>query len=91
MLYDILEAKIELKDTKLLKVTVLVNCTSPNSKPYSDVRAIYADTRVKSGYFFLTARDSLCNDLLQKVAAGGCETQDRDLIFPNWKSKLNNG
>lgn len=85
--YDILEAKLEFQDNKIKRITVLVDCTGSNSTPYSDVRAIYATTKPTGGYMNIFPEATISENLLQKVAAAGMETEDRDDIFPNWKTK----
>jgi len=91
MNYNILEARIEYQDNKLTRITVLVDCTgsnNPHTKPFSDVRAIYATNKPCSGYMFIhPTKAQLSDDLLQQVAAAGMETVDRDKIFPGWKAK----
>jgi len=47
MVYNILESRIEFNNNQLFRITVLVEMSK------GDVRAIYADTKPKSGYFFL--------------------------------------
>ena len=86
--YDILEAKLEFKDNKIQRITVLVDCTGPSSTPYSDVRAIYATTKPRGGYMNISPSAKISESLLQDVAAAGMETDDRDEIFPNWKNSL---
>lgn len=81
-MYNILESKIEFKDNQLFRITVLVEFSR------GDVRAIYADTRIKAGYFFLRSSQELNNKLLQEVAGGGAERGDKDDLFPGWHSKL---
>ena len=88
--YDILEAKLEFKDNKIQRITVLVDCTGEGryTKPYSDVRAIYATTKPRGGYMNISPSAKISESLLQDVAAAGMETDDRDEIFPNWKNSL---
>jgi hypothetical protein len=91
MNYDILQAKIEFADNKITRITVLVDCTgkgNPHTKPFSDVRAIYATTKPRGGYMNIPASAKLSDQLLQDVAAAGLETDERDKIFPGWKEKL---
>ncbi len=85
--YNILEAKIEFKNNKLQRINVLIDCTSGSSKPFSDVRAIYATSKPVGGYMWLLPTSIISNELLQEVAGAGMETSDRDEIFPNWKAK----
>lgn len=87
MTYQILEARIEFEDNKIQRITVLIDCTGSNSAPYSDVRAIYATTKPTSGYMNIPPEATISESLLQKVAAAGMKTMDRDDIFPNWKTK----
>ena len=86
--YDILETHIVFKDNKIERITVLVDCTGPSSTPYSDVRAITATIKPTSGYMNIPPSSKISEDLLQKVAAAGMETEERDEMFPNWKKKL---
>ena len=91
MNYEILETRIEFKNNQLHRITVLVNCTAkgnPHTKPYTDVRAIFATTQPRGGYIFLSPSQQVNADLFQKVAASGMETSDRDKIFSNWKKNL---
>lgn len=85
--YDILEARIEFKNNQLQRITVLVDCTGSGSKPFSDVRAIYATTKPAGGYMNISPSAQVSNDLLQEVAAAGMESVDRDEIFPKWRMK----
>ena len=85
--YNILEARIEFNDNKIHRITVLVDCTGNSSAPYSDVRAIYATTKPTGGYMNIPPESTISENLLQKVAAAGMETVDREDIFPNWKTK----
>ncbi len=87
MEYTILETKIEFKDNKIQRITVLVDCTGNHSKPFSDVRAIYATTKPRGGYMNIPLSAKISERLLQEVAAAGMETVNRDDIFPNWKKK----
>jgi len=88
MYYKIIEARIEFGDNNSIKrITVLVDCTSESCKPLTDVRAIFATNKPVSGYYFLMSDATCNNDLLQKVAAQGMQTVDRNEIFPNWKKK----
>lgn len=79
---NILESRIEFKNNKLFRITVLVEFSK------GDVRAIYADTKPKGGYIFLKPDQELTNDLLQDVSDYGAEISDKDEIFPGWHSKL---
>lgn len=89
MNYEILESRIEFINNQISKITVLINCTGRRSKPYSDVRAIYATTKAMAGYMNIPPLLSdVSNDILQRVASGGTQTYDRDKIFPGWKKRL---
>jgi len=83
-MYNILEARTEFKDGKITRVTVLVEISK------NDVRAIFASTTPRGGYTFIKPTDQLTEDLLQRVAAEGMETVDRDDIFPTWRKKYLN-
>jgi hypothetical protein len=85
--YNILETRIEFENNKVQRITVLVDCTGGYSKPFSDVRAIFATTKPRGGYMNIPASAQISDKLLQEVAAAGMETVDRDDIFPNWKKK----
>lgn len=85
MTYNILEAKIEFKHGKLDRITVLIDCTATGSKPLTDVRAIFADTKPRGGYMSIRPDGDINTEVLQQIAGYGCETMDRDEIFPNWK------
>lgn len=85
-MYNILEARIEFTENKIKKVTVLVDCTSSSSAPLSDVRAISATLNPIGGYTHLKRGVTLSEGVLQEVAAAGFEENNRDKIFPNWKS-----
>ena len=79
---NILESRIEFKNNKLFRITVLVEFSK------GDVRAIYADTKPKGGYMFLKPNQELNTELLQEVAGYGSERNDKDDMFPGWHSKL---
>ncbi len=81
-MYNILESRIEFKNNELFRITVLVEMSK------GDVRAIYADTKPKGGYLFLSPKEEINNKLLQKVAGKGSERNDKDDMFPGWHSKL---
>jgi len=81
-MYNILESRIEFKNNKLFRITVLVEMS------LGDVRAIYADTNIKNGYMTLMPNQELSNELLQEVAGYGSERRDKDDMFPGWHSKL---
>lgn len=78
-MYNILESRIEFKNNQLYRITVLVEISK------GDVRAIYADTKPKSGYLFLLPNQELNNELLQRVAGQGSEIS-KDDMFPGWRS-----
>jgi len=86
-MYNILEARIEFKGNNIQCITVLVDCTSNQSKPLSDVRAIYADTKASCGYMSIPPLAKISESLLQEVAGYGMKLVDRDEIFPKWKAK----
>ena len=78
-MYNILEAHFEYRGKQLHKVTVLVEI-SPG-----DIRAIFADDRPKQGYEYLKPGEAVSEDLLQRVAGYGMQTDGRDNIFSGWK------
>ena len=85
----ILECRIEFHNNLIQRITVLVDFTPKDLKPFSDVRAIFATTTVRPGYTYIHQNAVLSPALLQHVAAMGMETVDRDEIFINWKNKYN--
>lgn len=87
MMYNILEARIEYKNQKLTRVTVLVEISK------GDVRAILSTDSFKAGYDSLNPDEPVTDALLQRVAGYGAAMQviDRDAIFPNWKAKQTPG
>lgn len=87
--YKILETRIEFENNKIQRITVLVDCTGDSSKPYSDVRAIYATTKPCGGYMHILPTSTISDKLLQHVAAAGLENAQRDKIFPNWQKRFN--
>lgn len=89
-MYNILETRIEFRNNLLHKVTVLVDCTSEDSHPHSDVRAYEATTKVSSGYMSFLPHTELSQKLLQRVASDGRQNHNRDKIFPNWRTNLKN-
>ena len=82
-MYNILEARLFYKDNKLHCVTVLVEISK------GDVRAIFSTTDMRGGYDCLTPDEPVNSGLLQRVAAYGMQSANRDKIFPNWKKKYN--
>jgi hypothetical protein len=82
MNYNILEARIEYKNKKLHRVTVLVEISQ------GDIRAIFSSVGFKTGYDHLNPDEPVNDALLQRVAGYGMETVDRDRIFTNWKGLL---
>lgn len=79
---NILESRIEFKNNKLFRITVLVEFSK------GDVRAIYADTNTGWGYLSLRPNQEINNALLQEVSSWGAERHDKDDMFPGWHSKL---
>lgn len=84
-MYNILEARIEYRNKKLHRVTVLVEVST------GDVRAIFSTDSFRGGYDSLNPNEPVNDDLLQRVAGYGKQTVDRDTIFPNWKAKQTPG
>jgi hypothetical protein len=85
-MYNILEARIEYRSRKLHRITVLVEISQ------GDVRAIFSTDSFRPGYDSLNpTEDEVSDALLQRVAAYGKQTIDRDTIFPNWKAKQTPG
>lgn len=81
-MYNILEARIEYRNKKLHRVTVLVEISQ------GDVRAICSTAGFKPGYDYLKPDEPVNDQLLQRVAGYGQQTADRDKIFKNWKAKM---
>lgn len=81
MSYNILEARIEYRHKKLHRVIVLVEISQ------GDVRAIYATDTYVGGYEYLKPDEPVTDELLQRVAACGRTSVDRDKIFKGWKTK----
>jgi hypothetical protein len=79
--YNILEVRIEYKNKKLYRVTVLVEMSK------GDVRAIFSTTGFKNGYDSLQPDEPINDALLQRVAGYGMQTVDKEKIFPNWNKK----
>lgn len=80
-MYNILEARVEYKNKKLHRVTVLVEISE------GDVRAIFSTVGIKYGYTYLLPDEPVNDALLQRIAGYGMQTVDRDTIFPNWNTK----
>lgn len=85
MSYNILEARIEYRDRRITRVTVLVEISK------GDVRAIFATDTPRNGYTHIEPGAQVTEDLLQDVAGYGMQTVDRDTIFPNWRAKQTPG
>lgn len=82
-MYNILEARIEYTNGALSRITVLVEMSK------GDVRAIFATNKKRPGYCHIeTSGTGPFDSHLQRVAAYGMETVDRDEIFPQWRKKL---
>jgi hypothetical protein len=84
-MYNILEARIEYRNRKLHRVTVLVEISQ------GDVRAIFCTDAFSAGYDSLNPNEPVTDALLQRVAGYGRQTEDRDTIFPHWKAKQTPG
>jgi hypothetical protein len=74
---NILESRIIYKDGKIEEIFVLVDFTSSNSKPLSDVRTIHANNKPKGGYMWIEPQHKLSDELLQSVASYGMETNKK--------------
>ncbi len=83
-MYNILEAKVVIHKNQLQTVTVLVHMSG------NDFRVISSTQKPTSGYFFLLPDVPLTYELLQRVAAQGCETHDIDKQFKGWRRKYYN-
>jgi len=79
---NILESRIEFKNGKLFRITVLVEFSR------GDVKAIYVDRIPKAGYMVLHPSHELNTELLLEVAAYGVKRRDKDYMFPDWQGKL---
>lgn len=84
-MYTILEARVEYRNKKLHRITVLVEISK------GDVRAIFATDRFMDGYDSLDPDEPVTDALLQRVAGYGKQTIDRDTIFPHWEAKQTPG
>lgn len=80
-MYNILEARIEYRNKKLHRVTVLVEISQ------GDVRAIFSTDTFMDGYDCLNPDEPVTNELLQRVAGYGRQLLDRDKVFRGWKAK----
>jgi len=76
------EARIEFKDGRISKVTVL----SEVSK--GDIRMIVATDSPKNGYINIRPDDVLDSALLVDVADYGLESEAKSKTFPDWKKYL---
>ncbi len=81
----ILETRIIYTDGKISKIVVLADCTSVG-KPYSDIRALEATNKPRSGYEFIKPNEKLSDDLINRVADYGMEIKPDD-VFPDWKKQ----
>lgn len=81
-MYNILEARLEYKNKKLNRVTVLVEI-SPR-----DIRAIYLTDTYTPGYGDpIGPNEPITDGLLQRVAGWGIQRYDTDKVFRGWKRK----
>lgn len=83
MAYNILESKIEFKNNKLDRISVLVEMSKGN------VEVIAMDTKGKPGYDVIQPNEELSPALLQKVAASGWTRVGVDSLFKGWKTRYN--
>lgn len=83
MAYNILESRIEFKNNKLDRITVLVEISK------GDVRVIAMDTIGKPGYKVISPDEELSPALLQKVAGFGWTRVGIDNLFKGWKARYN--
>jgi len=67
MSYNILEARIEFKNGKPERVSVLVEISE------NDIRAFYATTKLRAGYTHIPPSAIINEKLLQDVAGSGME------------------
>lgn len=84
----ILEVKLTYHKNDLVEVYVLVDFTSSNLKPLTDVRAIYSTSNPHPGYHFIRPDEKPSEVLFQEVANYGFQHPKRDKIFPGWKKKV---
>lgn len=82
-MYNILEARVEYKNQKLERVTVLVEISQ------GDVRGVFSSNNLGAGYMKLHPNEPITDGLLQRVAGYGATLlmSERDTVFPNWKAK----
>lgn len=86
MSYKILEIRIEFDKEQIDRITVLADY-SLQSMPLTDVRAVFATRKIIGGYITIPSNAELTKTLIHAVTEQGCETVDRDIIFPGWKKK----
>jgi hypothetical protein len=79
--YKIVDAIIQFKRTEIKSVTVLVEISK------GDIRVITATSTPRAGYMFIMPGTVLSNELLQEVAATGCETGEYKL-FPKFSKRV---
>ena len=83
-MYNILEARIEYKNRKLHRVTVLVEISR------GDIRAIYCCPEMSAGYDTINPDEPINEALMQRVAGYGCQISllSMNKVFPGWLRKL---
>lgn len=81
MSYNILEAKIEYNNSKIDRITVLVEISE------NDIRAIQATTQPRGGYMNIGLSAELNDDLLQEVAGYGMKVE-KSKHFPQTIQKV---
>jgi hypothetical protein len=81
---NILEAKVNFKDEKIVRIAVLVDFSS--GKDYSDTRAIVATDRPQGGYLYIVPDENLNDKLIKQVADYGMEI-DTEMEFPGWRKR----
>jgi hypothetical protein len=83
-MYNILDARIEYKDRRLTRITVLVEISK------GDIRAIHCTTGEKQGYDHIEPDEPVTDALLQRVAGYGMQIPIPDVskTFPGWKKHI---
>lgn len=81
-MYNIWEARIEYRNRKLYRVTVLVEISE------RDIRAIYSTPDIGPGYEAIRPDEPVTDALLQRVAGFGRQISVDAMgkVFPGWRT-----
>lgn len=84
-MYNIWEARIEYRNKKLFRVTVLVEVSE------RDIRAIFSTPDIGPGYGAISQDDLVTDTLLQYVAGYGRQIPIDEMgkFFPRWQTNHN--